>query len=99
MPTAIFACNDEMALGAESAIYRMGLKIPDDISLIGFDDIPIISELSVPLTTIRQSVEEIGRIAVSVLIQIIEKKHKEKKVYEVATELVIRNSCKRNRAV
>ena len=94
-PTAIFACNDEMALGAESVIYKMGLKIPDNISLIGFDDIPLISELSVPLTTIKQPVEDIGGIAVSLLIQLIEKKHVEKKVYEIPTELVIRNSCKK----
>jgi len=92
-PTAIFACNDEMALGAESAIYKMGLKIPDDISLIGFDDIALTSELSVPLTTIRQPVEDIGSITVSLLIQLIEKKEVEKKVYEVPTELVVRSSC------
>ncbi|MBN1298752.1 MAG: LacI family DNA-binding transcriptional regulator, partial [Actinobacteria bacterium] len=47
-PTAIFACNDEMALGAESALYKMGMKIPEDISLIGFDDITLASEFSVP---------------------------------------------------
>ncbi|MCL4378186.1 MAG: LacI family transcriptional regulator [Actinobacteria bacterium] len=94
-PTAIFACNDEMALGAESAIYKMGLKIPENISLIGFDDIPLVSELSVPLTTIKQPVEDIGSIAVSLLIQLIEKKEVVKKVYEIPTELVIRNSCKK----
>lgn len=94
-PTAIFACNDEMALGAESAVYKMGLKIPENISLIGFDDIPLVSELSVPLTTIKQPVEDIGSIAVSLLIQLIEKKEVVKKVYEIPTELVIRNSCKK----
>jgi len=94
-PTSIFASNDEMALGAESAIYKMGLKIPDDISLIGFDDITLVSELSVPLTTIKQPVEEIGDVAVSLLIQLIEKKDIGKKVYEIPTELVIRSSCKK----
>lgn len=94
-PTAIFACNDEMALGAESAIYKMGLKIPDDISLVGFDDISLVSELSVPLTTIKQPVEDIGGVAVSLLIQLMEKQKLEKKVYEIPTEIVIRNSCKK----
>lgn len=94
-PTAIFACNDEMALGAESAIFKIGLKIPDDISLIGFDDISLVSELSVPLTTIKQPVEDIGGIAVSLLIQLMGKQQLEKKVYEIPTEIVIRNSCKK----
>ena len=94
-PSAIFACNDEMALGAESAVYKMGLEIPGDISLIGFDDISLVSELSVPLTTIKQPVEDISRIAVSLLIQLIEKKEVVKKVYEIPTELVIRSSCRK----
>jgi len=94
-PTAIFACNDEMALGAESAIYKMGLKIPDDISLIGFDDISLVSELSVPLTTIKQPVDDIGGVAVSLLIQLMEKQQIEKKAYEIPTKLIIRNSCKK----
>ncbi len=93
-PTAIFACNDEMALGVESAIYKLGLKIPDDISLIGFDDIPLISELSVPLTTIRQPVKDIGGLAVALLIKQIKGHEIENKIYEIPIDLVIRNSCK-----
>lgn len=94
-PTAIFACNDEMALGAESVLYKMGMQIPENISLIGFDDIPLVSELSVPLTTIKQPVEDIGSIAVSLFIQLAEKKEVEKKVYEIPTALITRESCKK----
>jgi LacI family transcriptional regulator len=93
-PTAIFACNDEMALGVESAIYKLGLRIPDDFSLIGFDDIPLISELSVPLTTIRQPVRDIGGLAVALLIKLIKVKKIENKIYEIPIELIVRNSCK-----
>jgi len=92
-PTAIFACNDEMALGAERALYKMGMQIPENISLIGFDDITLSSELGVPLTTVKQPVEEIGTIAVSLFIQLAEKKEIAKKVHEIPTGLVIRSSC------
>jgi len=53
-PTAIFAGNDNIALGVFNHIYELGLKIPDDISVIGFDDYKIVSYLHPPLTTIRQ---------------------------------------------
>ncbi len=94
-PTAIFCCNDEMALGAASAIYKFGLKIPNDISLIGFADISLVSELSVPLTTIKQPVENIADVAVSLIINIIEKKELEKRIHEIQTSLIIRESCKK----
>ncbi|MGM0365556.1 MAG: LacI family DNA-binding transcriptional regulator [Actinomycetota bacterium] len=94
-PTAIFACNDEMALGVESAIWKMGLKIPDDISIVGFDDIPLVSELPIPLTSIRQPVEKIGDIAVNTLIKLVNLEQVDKKIYEIPTELVIRSSCKK----
>ena len=67
-PTAIFANNDEMAIGALYEIHKMGLKVPTDISLAGFDDMPAAEHVWPPLTTIRQPFGEIGRTAASVLI-------------------------------
>jgi LacI family transcriptional regulator len=62
-PTAIFACDDQMAVGAMQTLYRAGLRIPDDISLIGFDDIEFAAHTNPPLTTIRQPLREMGYLA------------------------------------
>src|SRR5258708_37113939 len=59
-PTAIFASSDYVALGVLNAAHRAGLKIPDSLSLIGFDDMPLAELLQPPLTTIRQSARELG---------------------------------------
>ncbi|MBC7260748.1 MAG: substrate-binding domain-containing protein, partial [Chloroflexi bacterium] len=68
-PTAIFACNDVMAMAAMAAIREKGLSIPDDISIIGFDNIPQASFTSPPLTTVAQPIQDIGRIATDLLIE------------------------------
>jgi LacI family transcriptional regulator len=67
-PTAIFAANDEMAAGVLHAIRRAGLKCPDDVSVIGFDDFQIASSVWPPLTTVRTPTREIGRMAAEQLI-------------------------------
>jgi LacI family transcriptional regulator len=67
-PTAIFACNDEMAAGVYKAAYRMGIKIPEDLSVVGFDDGPLASRLWPPLTTVRLPIRDIGRLAASKLL-------------------------------
>ena len=68
-PTAIFASNDEMAAGVYQAAYRLGLRIPDDVSVVGFDDSQIASRLWPPLTTIRLPIRLMARIAATKLIQ------------------------------
>ena len=70
-PTAIFASNDVSAFGVIDAARDRGLQVPDDRSVVGFDDIPLSRRLSPPLTTVRQPVEEIGRTAVSTLTALI----------------------------
>ncbi|WP_191621737.1 LacI family DNA-binding transcriptional regulator [Microbacterium caowuchunii] len=70
-PTAIFASNDVSAFGVIDAAHDRGLQVPDDLSVVGFDDIPLSRRLSPPLTTVRQPVEEIGRIAVETLTALI----------------------------
>ncbi len=68
-PTAIFACNDLMAIGAMRAIGEAGLSIPDDIALVGFDDILLASYVIPPLTTVAQPTYEMGRIAGDLLLR------------------------------
>lgn len=67
-PTAIFACNDEMAAGVYKAAQRMGLSIPSELSVIGYDDSPLASQLWPALSTIRLPVRDIGRQAASLLL-------------------------------
>lgn len=67
-PTAIFACNDEMAAGVYNAAYRMKISIPEELSIVGFDDSPLASRLTPALTTIRLPIREMGRLAAAKLI-------------------------------
>ena len=67
-PTAVFALNDEMAAGAYRVAHALGLAIPQDLSVAGFDDAPIAARLSPPLTSVRAPVREAGRIAAEILI-------------------------------
>ena len=94
-PTAIFASNDRMALGALDAIREQNLQIPDDISVIGFDDIPQASATHPKLTTVNQSLEKMGRIGVQMLLEQIENPERPPRRITLATELIIRDSCQR----
>ena len=71
-PTAIFAANDEMAMGLISGLRRHGLEVPRDVSVVGFDDVSVAEHFMPPLTTMRQPREEIGKIATETLINILE---------------------------
>jgi len=71
-PTAIFAANDEMAYGAIDAIHSRGLKVPADISVIGFDDIPLSSHVFPPLTTMRQPLAELAARAVGDVVTLVQ---------------------------
>jgi LacI family transcriptional regulator len=92
-PTAIFASNDVMAVGVMEAVRVQGLRVPEDISVIGFDDIPQSTLLYPPLTTVRQPLEKMGRVATQMLLDVLN--HPEKKVnrIELPTELVERGSA------
>lgn len=68
-PTAIFACNDLMAIGAISAALAQGLRVPDDLSVVGYDDVRLASFANPPLTTIAQPKYEIGVIAATMLLE------------------------------
>ena len=91
-PTAIFAFNDNVAVGVMSAARARGLSIPDDLSVVGFDDSEL-AEIVVPgLTTVRQPLAEMGRIAVSLLMRLLENQRVDALRIELATKLVVRES-------
>lgn len=92
-PTAIFSSNDSMAIGAIQAIQEKGLKVPEDISIIGFDDIEIAKYLKPSLTTIRMDILEMASIAINTLILSIEKNLNFSANYTVDVKLIERESC------
>jgi LacI family transcriptional regulator len=96
-PTAIFALSNLIGLGAIKAVEEMGLKIPDDISLISFDEQPYSAFLATPMTTVDQKKSEIGQLAVNVLLKYIGNKEYRKKLVHMTlkTNLIVRNSVKR----
>jgi LacI family transcriptional regulator len=91
-PTAIFAFNDNLAVGVVEEARARGLAVPDDLSLVGFDDAELAPLLTPPLTTVRQPLDEMGRIAVSLLARLLEGQHVEALEIELATTLVERGS-------
>lgn len=92
-PTAIFAGNDAQAAGVYRALYERDIKIPSMMSVIGFDDVMYSSQMSPPLTTIRQPLVEIGRMATNMLLRLFEGEALEATHVELSTSLVIRESC------
>ncbi|WP_414715138.1 LacI family DNA-binding transcriptional regulator [Stackebrandtia sp.] len=70
--TAVFAANDQMALGLMRALHERGVRVPEDVSIVGFDDIPEAEFLSPPLTTVRQDFDEVGRRGIATLLRLLE---------------------------
>jgi DNA-binding LacI/PurR family transcriptional regulator len=95
LPSAIFASNDEMALGAFEAAWEKGLKIPEDIALVGFNNVEITSFCSIQLTTVSQRPVEMGRMGARRLVARIERRRGFKQGYQevLEPELVVRNTC------
>ncbi|WP_078409871.1 LacI family DNA-binding transcriptional regulator [Priestia abyssalis] len=91
-PTAIFAFNDILALGAMEAVRKRGLSIPEDISIIGFDDTLLASYSNPPLTTIAQPLEDIGDQAIDLIVAEIEGKKRAAQRIMLLPELVVRKS-------
>jgi len=91
-PTAIFASSDTMALGAYEAARRRGLRVPDDLSIIGFDDLPESRWASPPLSTVRQPLAEMGALAARTALRMARGEPIEVPRVELATELVVRDS-------
>jgi len=91
-PTAIFAGSDQQALGVYEAARQRGLRIPQDLSVVGFDDLPVARWLSPPLTTVRQPLAEMGRVAAQMLGELIEDAPLRSRRIELSTELITRES-------
>jgi LacI family transcriptional regulator len=91
-PTAIFAANDVSAFGVMDAVRNYGLRIPDDISVVGFDDIPDAQWTQPPLTTVRQPMREMGKRAARMLLDAIADPNATQERVELPTELVVRST-------
>ncbi len=91
-PTAIFASSDTMALGAYEAARLRGVRIPGDLSIVGFDDLPESRWSSPPLTTIRQPLSEMGMLAARTALRLARGERIETPRVELATDLVVRDS-------
>ena len=93
--TAIFAANDQMAIGASLGLQRRSLRVPDDVSLVGFDDLPASMYGIPPLSTIHQPAYELGQIAASAMLQLLSGRQPDVSV--PAPQLVVRESSRRLR--
>ncbi|MBM2615763.1 substrate-binding domain-containing protein [Actinoplanes sp. LDG1-06] len=91
-PTALFASNDGQALGAIEAARTLGLRVPEDVSVVGFDDINAARWSAPPLTTVRQPFAEMGRVAMRRLLRLIAGDELASPRVELATQLIIRKS-------
>jgi DNA-binding LacI/PurR family transcriptional regulator len=94
-PTAVLAASDTLAVGALAAARDLGLHIPEDVSIAGFDDIDIAAYCNPPLTTVRVPAYEIGRLAVKVVIDMARTGNLEAQRYCLDTSLIIRQSCRK----
>jgi LacI family transcriptional regulator len=92
-PDAIFACSDAMAIGALRALREAGLRVPEDVALMGFDDIPQAAHTDPPLTTVRQPIHRLGATAVDTLIDLIERPEAGPHRIVLPTDLVIRSTA------
>jgi LacI family transcriptional regulator len=91
-PTAIFAGSDELALGVTEALRRARLTVPQDVSVVGFDDLPLVRWSSPPLTTVSQPLVEMGKLAVQTVQRLVRGEQIENTRVELATTLVVRDS-------
>lgn len=97
-PTAIFACNDLMAVGVIRAAREMGWRVPDDLSVVGFDDVRLASFTSPPLTTVAQPKYEMGVVATELLLERMESRDRPPQHRLLETRLVVRQSTARRGA-
>jgi LacI family transcriptional regulator len=94
-PTAVFAGNDETAAGVVEVARARGLRVPEDLSVVGFDDTRLARFLSPPLTTVRQPLHQIGGVALRTALRLAAGEKLDSHHVELATELVLRHSTAR----
>ncbi|GAM70832.1 purine nucleotide synthesis repressor [Vibrio sp. JCM 19236] len=93
-PTSVFCFNDIMALGLISRLQQHNLKVPEDISVIGYDNIDLAAYFAPPLTTIHQPKRRVGKTAFEILLERINDKEHDRRVFEMQPELISRDSVK-----
>ena len=99
-PTAVFSSNDSMAVGVLASLASAGIKVPDEMSVVGFDDIPIARYVAPPLTTMRVDIAELGRRAFALLLGAISDPLAHESRHErVGTSLIVRSSCMAPRSI
>lgn len=94
LPTAIFAATDYMAIGAMSYLFEIGIKVPEDISFIGFDNVNVAEFYNPPLTTIHSDKKTVGNKAATLLLSILNNEEPDIKKYIASYELIERQSVK-----
>jgi LacI family transcriptional regulator len=93
-PTAIFAANDQSAIGVIEAAQEAGVRVPEDLSVMGFDNIPEAAYVNGGLTTVDQFIDTMGYMAVEMLVNLIQKNPIESLLHRVPTQLIVRNTCR-----
>lgn len=93
MPDAWFCSNDLMAAGVLQALAEAGISVPEDVAVMGFDDLPLAQHTRPPLTTVRQPIREMGQTAIRMLLRLIEGKPLEARRVVLDTEIVVRGSA------
>jgi LacI family transcriptional regulator len=93
-PTAGFASSDNCAIGVMKAVIQAGYRVPEDVSIIGFDDVPEASYMRPMLTTVRQPLREMGQLATCILVERLEDPSLQPVQAILPTEIIIRDSCK-----
>jgi LacI family transcriptional regulator len=93
LPEGIACANDQMAIGVMHALDRAGIRVPEDVAVVGFDDIPVVRHLSPPLTSVRQPSRQLGTVAVEVLVGLVEGRPPANRDIVLPTQLQIRGSC------
>lgn len=92
-PTALFASNDSMAIGALRALREAGVRVPTDLAIVGFDDIPTAHYLTPPLTTVRVPMQELGGRAMDILLHVLQTGDEVSAQEPLPMELIVRRSC------
>ena len=92
-PTAVICCNDRIAALLIQSLTELGIRVPLDVGIVGFDDVRYATLLASPLTTMRQPCREIGRAAVSAMLQRLDQPDLFPRQILISAELIIRRSC------
>jgi LacI family transcriptional regulator/LacI family repressor for deo operon, udp, cdd, tsx, nupC, and nupG len=92
-PRAVFVTNNLMTLGALEVIHERGLRIPGDMAVVSYDDMPWATSLQPPLTAVAQPAEELGRAAADLLLERLREPHRLARQVILPTTLIVRASC------